>query len=83
MKQIAAKDAKNQFGQLLEAAQAAPVRVTKNGRPVGVLMSNVQYDRLRGVAWDRLFETMARIGEEAAQRGLTDEVLEDLLRDES
>ena len=32
MKEIAARDAKNRFGYLLDAAQSAPVRVTKKGR---------------------------------------------------
>ena len=31
MREIAAREAKNQFGQLLDAAQRAPVRVTKKG----------------------------------------------------
>ena len=34
MREIAAREAKNQFGQLLDAVQRAPVRVTKKGRPV-------------------------------------------------
>ena len=32
MRKIAARDAKNRFGYLLDAAQSAPVPVTKNGR---------------------------------------------------
>ena len=48
MRKIAAKDAKNRFGYLLDAAQSAPVRVTKNGRAVGVMMSMQHYERLRG-----------------------------------
>ena len=51
---MAAREAKNQFGQLLDAAQRAPVRVTKKGRAVGVMMSMEQYARLRGAAWDAL-----------------------------
>ncbi|MCY4572630.1 MAG: type II toxin-antitoxin system Phd/YefM family antitoxin [Gemmatimonadetes bacterium] len=83
MKEIAAKDAKNRFGQLLESAQQGPVRVTRNGRPVGVVMSVQQFERLRGAAWERLTATMDRLGQEAAAGGLTDAVLESLLADES
>ncbi len=79
MKEIAAREAKNRFGQLLDAAQSAPVRLTKKGRPVGVVMSMEQYERLRGAAWARLIETMDRLGTEASARGLTDKRLNALL----
>lgn len=83
MKEVTAKDAKNRFGQLLQSAQQGPVRVTRNGRPVGVVMSVQQFERLRGAAWERLTATMDRLGQEASERGLTDAMLESLLADES
>ena len=83
MKEIAARDAKNRFGHLLDAAQSAPVRVTRKGRAVGVLMSMQQYERLRGAAWERLAATMDALGEEASVKGLTGARLEALLADES
>lgn len=83
MKQIAAREAKNRFGFLLDAAQSAPVRVTKQGRPVGVLMSVQHYERLRGAAWERLAETMDAMSAQASAAGLTEEKLEQLLSDES
>lgn len=83
MIEIAAKDAKNRFGQMLEAAQSTPVRVTKMGRPVGVMMSIQHYERLRGAAWERLTATMDSLGEEAGRNGLTETGLEALLADES
>ncbi len=83
MKEIAARDAKNRFGLLLDAAQSAPVRVTKKGRAVGVMMSIQHYERLRGVAWERLTATMDALGKQASAKGLTDSGLEILLADES
>ena len=83
MKEMAAKDAKNRFGRLLDAAQSAPVRVTRNGRSVGVMMSVQQYERLRGAAWERLTATMDALGREASAKGLTEAGLEALLADES
>ncbi len=83
MKEINARDAKNQFGQLLDWAQSEPVRVTKHGRAAGVLMSEEQYQRLRGAAWERLGETVKAIRGEAAGKGLTEKVLANLLKDES
>ena len=83
MKEITAKEAKNRFGRLLASAQRAPIRVTRNGRPVGVMMSVQQFERLRGAAWERLTATMDALGREASARGLTDAELESLLSDES
>jgi len=39
VKTIAAKDAKNRFGQLIDDAQRQPVTVEKNGRPFVVVQS--------------------------------------------
>ncbi len=83
MKQIAAREAKNRFGVLLDAAQSSPVRVTKQGRAVGVLMSVQHYERLRGAAWERLSKTMNAMSAQASAGGLTQEKLEQLLSDES
>ena len=80
MKEIAVREARNRFGQLLDAAQRAPVRITKQGRAVGVMMSVDLYERLRGAAWDRLSQTMDRIGNEANEAGLTDIKLAALLK---
>jgi prevent-host-death family protein len=83
MRTVSSLDAKNRFGQLLDAAQRAPVTVTKKGRPAAVVMSIEDYERMRGAAWKRLLETMARAHKQAAERGLTDELLDELLADES
>jgi prevent-host-death family protein len=82
MKEIAARDAKNQFGQLLESAQRGPVRVLRRGRPAGVLLSEEQYQRLRGLAWDRLQATISSMRTQAADQGLTEEKLAEILADE-
>ncbi len=83
MKEITARDAQKRFGRLLDAAQNAPVRVTRNGRAVGVVMSMQQFERLRGAAWGNLTATMAALGSEASTKGLTEAELEALLDDES
>ncbi len=83
MKEITARDAGNCFSLLLDAAQSAPVRVTKKGRVVGVMMSMQQYERLRGAAWERLMATIETLGKEASKNGLTEAGLEALLVAES
>ena len=46
MAEMTATDAKNKFGQMLEMAQAEPVRIQKNGRDVAVVLSPEQYKAL-------------------------------------
>ncbi|MCR6673179.1 type II toxin-antitoxin system Phd/YefM family antitoxin [Devosia ginsengisoli] len=43
MAAITATEAKNKFGQVLEMAQAEPVRIQKNGRDVAIMLSPEQY----------------------------------------
>jgi len=39
MKIMTAREAKNHFGEFLDAAQREPVVITKNNRPVGIMVS--------------------------------------------
>lgn len=39
MKTMTARDAKNRFGEFLDLARREPVVVTKNDRPVGIMIS--------------------------------------------
>lgn len=83
MNEMTAREAKNRFGQLLDAARRSPVSVTRNGRAVTVMLSTELYDQLRSAAWDRLTATMDAMGEEATARGLTEAKLDALLADDS
>lgn len=47
MRSISAKDAKYGFGRLIDLARAEPVLVAKHGRPVVVVMSVEEYERLK------------------------------------
>ncbi len=44
MDTLTALDAKNNFGALLDKAQREPVTISKNGRPVAVVMSVETYE---------------------------------------
>ena len=46
MKKLAASQAKNKFGELLDLARREPVQIEKKGRKVAVVMSVEEYDRL-------------------------------------
>ena len=67
----------------MDWAQREPVRITKRGRAVGVLMSEEQFQRLRGIAWEQLESTIEAMQDEAQTKGLTEEMLNNLLSDES
>jgi len=82
MKEVNARTAKNQFGQLLDSAQRGPVRVTRYGRSAGILMSEDHYHRLQGIAWDRLHATIKALREKARTQGLAEEKLARLLSDD-
>ena len=83
MQEMTALEAKNRFGQLIDAAQRRPVTVTKNGRAAVVVMSVEDYERRRQSAAQRLGQIMDRTTEEAARKGLTEAKLDELLADES
>ena len=47
MQHLSARDAKNGFGRLIDLARAAPVSIDKYGRPVVVVISVEEYERLK------------------------------------
>lgn len=49
MQTLSAKDAKYGFGRLIDLARAEPVAVTKDGRPVVVVMAVEEYERLKAL----------------------------------
>ncbi|MDE2979979.1 MAG: type II toxin-antitoxin system Phd/YefM family antitoxin [Gemmatimonadota bacterium] len=49
MRTLSAKDAKYGFGRLIDLARAAPVTVAKYGRPVVVVLSVEEYERLKAL----------------------------------
>ena len=46
MRSITSAEAKNNFGELIDLARAAPVMVTKYDRPVVVVMAVEEFERL-------------------------------------
>ncbi|NVO07488.1 MAG: type II toxin-antitoxin system Phd/YefM family antitoxin [Rhodoferax sp.] len=83
MQTFSANQAKTQFGQFIDLAQREPVRVMRRDRVVGVMVSAQDYEAMRAFYANRLQHTLALTATEAEQAGLTTEVLEALLRDES
>ena len=50
MRTFSSADAKNHFGELVDAARIAPVGVTKYDKPFVVVMSAEEYERLKSKA---------------------------------
>lgn len=53
MKNMSAKEAKNGFGLLLDTARAEPVTIEKHGRPVVVVVSVEEFERLQHLDFSR------------------------------
>lgn len=83
MRTMTEQEAREQFGAALEASRSGPVLIRRGGEDVGVLISTRDYEDLRKLKIKRLLDLSDQISEEAARRGMTDEILEDLLRDVS
>ena len=49
MQTLTATDAKYGFGRLIDLARAEPVTIAKHGRPVVVVMSVEEYERLKEI----------------------------------
>lgn len=54
MRRVAALEAKNRFGELLDNAQREPVTIEKHGRPVAVVMSAERYREYEALRLDHL-----------------------------
>ena len=48
MKTMSAKEAKNAFGLLIDSAIADPVVIERHGRPIVVVVSYEEFERMRG-----------------------------------
>jgi len=82
MQTYTANEAKTRFGELIDHVQREPVQVTRHNRVVGVMVSAEDYHGMRTYYADRLLRTLQQSAAEAATKGLTEQTLEQLLRDD-
>lgn len=61
-------DAKREFGEVLMKSQRSPVSVTRNGKPVAVIVSDTDYQQLKLQA----LRAALIEGEESGDAGLMD-----------
>jgi prevent-host-death family protein len=70
MDTMTAADAKTNFGALLDKAQREPVTISKNGRPVAVVMSATAYEEQQRVKLELLRQEVSRGLEDLKRRKL-------------
>jgi prevent-host-death family protein len=76
-----ASDTDAKLTTLLETAQREPVFIERDEKEVAVILSARDYDRLSGKAARTFNEICDQMAKEAAANGLTEEILEEILRD--
>lgn len=66
MRSMAAKEAKNHFGELLDTARREPVTIERNGRPVAVVLSVEDFKRFEEIedaVWGARAEAVEKEGD--------------------
>lgn len=68
MKSFSATSARTHFRQLLDMVQSEPVRITRRGREVAVVMSPEEFRRLAEAARGKVNPAVAPLHAESAER---------------
>ena len=82
MKTVAATEAKNRLGAILDDAQREPVVIRRQDRDIAVVLSMADYERLRSGNIQAFLELKKQVAAEAAANGLTEKRLRKLLTDD-
>jgi prevent-host-death family protein len=82
MQVVSSSEARNNLAAMLDKAQQEPIAIQKQGRNAAVLLSYEEYERLTADPVRRFQSICERIGCNAAERGLTDELFHEILAQE-
>ncbi len=83
MRYVSATEAKRALAAVLDAAQREPVVIRRQQREIAVILSMQEYERLTALNIEEFQRFCDRIGEQAKQRGLTEDRLSELLASDS
>lgn len=79
MKSVAATEAKNRLGALLDDAQREPIVIRRQDRDVAVVLSMAEYERLRAPNVKAFLDLRRSVAGAARRKGLTSRRLARLL----
>lgn len=82
MKTVAATEAKNRLGAILDKAQREPIVIRRQDRDIAVVLSMADYERLRSGNERAFLDLRKDVATEVTAKGLTDERLVELLADD-
>ncbi len=82
MTTVSATYAKQNFAAMIDAAQREPVRIRRHERDLAVLVSAEEYEEIRKLRAQELIRLGDEMTRYAESKGMTDELLEQLLADE-
>ena len=81
MKKVAATEAKNRLGAVLDDAQREPIVIQRQERDVAVVISMADFERLRSANVRAILDARDELAAEAKRNGLTEKKLKALLED--
>lgn len=82
MKKVAATEAKNRLGAILDDAQREPIVIQRQDRDIAVVVSIAEFERMRSANVNAFLEASKVLAAEAKSKGLTARKLARLLADE-
>jgi len=83
MRTVSDEEIRRRWSELRAEAERTGIRVHAEGEPDLVVLPSEEYERYRKLVAEKLIDMTDRIGAEALRRGLTEEMLDELLADES
>lgn len=81
MQYVSSTDARNNFSEMMDRAKREPLIVRKKGRDAVVMMSPEDYHKIRQHNVQEFHRICAEISQSAKRKGLTPEILDDILHD--
>lgn len=82
MRSFSETEAKQHLAAVLDAAQREAVVIRRQNRDIAVVLSPAEYGRLRDLNSAEFQRFCDRISVQAASRGMNEDVLNELLKDE-
>lgn len=82
MKTVAATEAKNRLGAILDDAQREPIVIRRQDRDIAVVLSMADYERLRSGNIQAFLDLRKEVAAQAAAKGLTAKRIARLLTDD-